>query len=63
MYGALREGYGLHNRPTTQVIGKIAKFQTTGVVENIKRSVHYHFDRSVENTAIVSESVVEDSNV
>ena len=31
-YRALRGDYGLHNRPTTQIIGKIVKkFEETGV--------------------------------
>ena len=37
-YRALRGGYDLHNRPTTQAIGKIVKkFEDTGVVTNIER--------------------------
>ena len=53
-YHGFRGDYGLHNRPTTQAIGKIMKkFEETEVVKNI-----YHF---AENIAIVSESVAEDS--
>ena len=38
---ALRGDYSLHNRPITQAIGKIVmKFEETGVVTNIERSVH-----------------------
>ena len=34
-YRALRGDYGLHNRPTTQAIGKIVKkFEETGAVTN-----------------------------
>ena len=57
-------GYGLHNRPTTQAIGKIVKkLEETEVVTNIERPVHHHFARSAANIAIVSESVVKDPNV
>ena len=35
-YRALKRGYGLHNRPTTQAIGRIMKiFEETGAVKNI----------------------------
>ena len=35
-YRNLREDYGLHNRPTTQAIGKIVnKLKETGMVTNI----------------------------
>ena len=55
---------GLHNRPTTQAIGKIVKkFEETGVVTNIERLGYHRFARSAENIAVVSESVAEDSNV
>ena len=64
MYRALREYYGLHNRPTMQTIGKIVKkFDETGVVTNIERPVHHRFGSFAENIAIVSESVAEDKNV
>ena len=64
MYRALRGDYGLHNRPTTQAIGKIVKeFKKTGVVTNLERPVHHRFACSAEIIAIVSESVVEDPNV
>ena len=44
MYRALRESYSLHNRPTTQAIGRIVKkFEQTGVVTNIERPVHHRF--------------------
>ena len=57
----LSSDYGVHNRPTTQAFGKIVKkFEKTGVVTNIKRSVHHRF---AENIGIVSESVAEDPNV
>ena len=47
-YRASRGDYGLHKRPTTQAIGKIEKkFEETGVVTNIKRSVHHRFACSV----------------
>ena len=63
-YRALRGDYGLHNRPTTQAIGKIVKkFEETGAVTNIVRPVHHRFARSAENIAAVSESVTEDPNV
>ena len=63
-YRALRGDYGLHNRPTTQAIGKIVKkFEETGAVTNIVRPVHHRFARSAENIAAVSESVAEDPNV
>ena len=40
-YRALRGVYGLHNRPTMQVIGKIVKkFEEIGVVTYIERPVH-----------------------
>ena len=56
--------YGLHNRPTQQAIGKIAKkFEETGVATNTERPVHHRFARSTENIAIVNESVAEDPNV
>ena len=43
-YGALRGDYSLHNRPTTQAIGKIVKkFEETGLVTNIERPVHHRF--------------------
>ena len=61
---ALRGDYGLHNRPTKQVIGKIVKiFKETEVVTNIERPLHYHFVRSAENIAVVSESVAKTMNV
>ena len=50
-FSALRGGYRLHNRPTTQ---------ETGVVRNIERSVHHCF---AENISIVNESVAEDPNM
>ena len=51
--------YGLHNRSTQQATGKIVKkFEEIEVVTNIKINVHNRFDRSTENIAIVSESVV-----
>ena len=50
MYRVLRGDYGLHNRPTAQVIGKIVKeFEDTGVVTN-----HHRFAHFAENIAIVS---------
>ena len=40
MYCALREDYGLHNRPTKQAIYKIGKkFEKTRTVTNIERTV------------------------
>ena len=60
-YRSLRGDYGLHNRPTTQVIGKIVK--KSGVVTNIERPAHHHFTCSADNIAIVSESVAEDPKV
>ena len=38
-YRVLRGVYGLHNRPTTQTIGKIVKKfeETRGMVKNIER--------------------------
>ena len=46
-YRPLRGDYDLHNRPTTQAIGKIVKeFEETGVVTNIERPVHHHLARS-----------------
>ena len=63
-YRALSEDYGLHNRPTTQAIGKIVgKFEETGVLINIDRQVNHRFARSAENNAIISESVAQDRNV
>ena len=63
-YRVLRGDSGLHNRPTTQAIGKIVKkFEETEVVTNIERPVHHRLARSAENIAIVSESVNEDTNV
>ena len=63
-YRALRGDFGLYNRPTTQAIGKILKkFEKTGDVTNIERSVHHCFVRSAENIAVVSESVAQDPNV
>ena len=60
----LRGDYGLHNRPTTQAIGKIVKkFEETGVITNIDRPVHHHFAYSAENIAIASESVAEHPNM
>ena len=62
-YCALRGNYCLHNRPTTQAIGKIVKkFGEIGVVTIIKRPVYYRVALSAENIAIVSESVAEDPN-
>ena len=50
-YRALKENYGLHNRATTQAIGKIVKkFEKTG-------------SRSAENISIVTESFAEDPNI
>ena len=50
---ALRKDYGLHNRPTTQAIGKIVKeFEETGVITNIERSSHHRFARSAENMKV-----------
>ena len=64
MYRALKEDYGLHNRPTTQAVGKtVKKFEETRVVTNIQRPVHHRFAHSAKNIAIVNESVAEDSNV
>ena len=41
-YRILRAEYGLHNRPTTQAIGKIVmKFEETVVVTNTERPVHH----------------------
>ena len=63
-YRALRRDYGLHNRSTTQAIGKIVrKFKETGMVTTIERPMHHRFARSAENIAIVGESVAEDLNV
>ena len=63
-YRLIRGDYGLHNRSTTQVIGKIGKkLEETGVVTNIERPVHHRFARSTENIPIVNESVTEDQNV
>ena len=54
----------MHNRPTTQAIGKIVKkFKETGAFTNIERPVHHRFARPTENIVIVSESVGEDRNV
>ena len=39
------------------------KFEETGVVSNIDRSVYYRFARSAEHIDIVSESVAENRNV
>ena len=39
------------------------KLEEAGVFTNIERPVHHRFARSVENIAIVSESVAEDPNV
>ena len=39
------------------------KFEETGRVTNIERSVHHRFARSLENIVIVSESVAEDPNM
>ena len=59
-----RGDYGLHNRLTTQAIGKIVKkFKETRLVTNIERPVYHRFARSTENIAIISESVAEDPNV
>ena len=63
-YLALRGDYGLHNRPTTQTIGKIVnKFEETGVVTNIERPVHHSFARYADNFATVTESIAEDPNM
>ena len=63
-YRALKGVCGLHNRATTQSIGKIVKkFEETVVVTNIERPVHHCFARFAENIAIVSESVAEDPKV
>ena len=63
-YCAFRGDYGLHNRTTKQVIGKIVKkFEKTGVVTNLERSIHHRSVRSAENIVIVSESIAEDPNV
>ena len=44
MYHALREDYGLHNRPTKQTISKIVqKFEEIVVVTIIERPVHHRF--------------------
>ena len=60
----MREDYGLHNRPTTQAIGKILKkFEETGVITNIEKSVHHRFAPSAENIVIVSKSIAEETNV
>ena len=63
-YRALRGDCGSHNRPTTRGIGKIVKkFDETGVVTNIERSVHHHCACSAEIIAIISENITEDQNV
>ena len=55
-YRALRGDYGVHNRPTTQAIGKIVKkFEKT-----VKR-VHHCLARSAENITAVSQSVASSS--
>ena len=59
-YRALRGDYDLHNRPTTQAIGKIVK---TKVVTNIERPVHHRFACFAKNIAIVCESITEDPNM
>ena len=57
MYRALRGDYGLHNRLTTQAIGKIPKkFEESGVVTNIEKPVHYRFARSAEKIAMLSKT-------
>ena len=38
------------------------KFEKTGLVRNIERPMQYHFARTDENIAVVSESVAEDPN-
>ena len=59
-YRALRGDYDLHNRSTTQAIGKsVKKFEEAGVVTTIEPS----FRCSAENISIVSESFTEDPNV
>ena len=64
MYRALKGHYGLHNRPTTQPIGKIMKkFEETGVVTNIERPVNHRFALSAENSAILSYSGADHRNV
>ena len=63
-YHALSGDYGLHNRPTTQAVGKIVKkFQETRVFTNIERPVHHRLSHSAKNNAIVSESVAAGPNV
>ena len=63
-YSALRGDYGVHNRPTTQAIGKIVKkFEETGAVTDIVRRVYHRLAHSGENIAAVSQSVAEDPNV
>ena len=55
-YRALRADYGVHNRPTTQGIGKIVKkFEETGAFTDIVRRVHHRLARSAENFAAVSQ--------
>ena len=57
-YRALRGDYDVHNRLSTQAIGKIVtKFEETRVVTNIERLVYHRFARSAENIAVVSESM------
>ena len=55
---ALSTDLGLHNRPTTQAIGKIMKkSEETGEVRNSERPVYHHFARFNENIANVSERI------
>ena len=55
---------GLHNHPTTQVIGKIVKkFEGTGFFTSTEMPVHHRFAHSTENIAIASKTVPEDLNV
>ena len=59
-YHALGEDYGLHNRSTTQAIGKILKkFEETRVVTNIERPVHHRFASFAENISVNVSAVEE----
>lgn len=63
-FRALRADYGRHNRPTKQtILNTVNKFEQTGSVTDIVRSVHHRNIRNAENIASVAESVEEDPNL
>lgn len=62
-FRALRERFGVHNRPTKQAISKIIKrFESIGSVQVVKRAARPRPVRTRRNIEVVKESVAEHPN-